>query len=194
MLYYLIPKSQNQEWQEGSLKETIQNSPIRWPGGIKHSFPLHKGDMNLFTPEIVIWLFSGEQIFISPLCKRNKCILIHINRVLLKINVINRRLLKIDYKRHNFCLEIKPTKIYLSCSLWLTGWHQNLTLNTKKNSNNVVWMLIRTIIRGPITVSSQYPHISLGRSQNRLNVYFCSQHILWYLESDINLFWKFNME
>ena len=25
----------------------------------------------------VIWLFSGEQIFISPLCKGNKCIMIH---------------------------------------------------------------------------------------------------------------------
>ena len=25
----------------------------------------------------VIWLFSGEQIFISPLCKGNKCIMFH---------------------------------------------------------------------------------------------------------------------
>jgi hypothetical protein len=27
-----------------------QNSPKRWPAGIKHSFPLHKGDMKHFSP------------------------------------------------------------------------------------------------------------------------------------------------
>jgi len=36
LLYYIIPKSQN---QEGSLKEAIQNSPKRWPGGINIVFP-----------------------------------------------------------------------------------------------------------------------------------------------------------
>jgi hypothetical protein len=49
-------------------------------------------------------------------------------------------------------------------------------------------MLNRTTITGPITVSSRDPHISLEGSQDRLIVYFCSQHMLWYLESDIHLF------
>jgi hypothetical protein len=43
----------------------------RWPGGIKHSFPLHEEDMKIFQPRnghISLGPFSGEQIFISPLC------------------------------------------------------------------------------------------------------------------------------
>jgi hypothetical protein len=49
-------------------------------GDIIHLFPLHKGDMKICSPEkIKIALgkydyFEGEQIFISPLCKGNECI------------------------------------------------------------------------------------------------------------------------
>ena len=50
---------------------------------IIHLFPLHKGDMKICSPEKVIFpegnaqwkydYFEGEQIFISPLCRGNKC-------------------------------------------------------------------------------------------------------------------------
>jgi hypothetical protein len=46
---------------------------------IIHLFPLHKGDMEICSPEKShisrgkYDYFEGEQIFISPLCKGNKC-------------------------------------------------------------------------------------------------------------------------
>jgi hypothetical protein len=48
-------------------------------GDIIHLFPLHKGDMKICSPEKShisrgkYDYFKGEQIFISPLCKGNKC-------------------------------------------------------------------------------------------------------------------------
>jgi hypothetical protein len=40
-----------------------------------HLFPMHKGDMNICSPEKnhIYDYFEGEQSFISPLCKGNEC-------------------------------------------------------------------------------------------------------------------------
>jgi hypothetical protein len=60
LLYYIIPKSQN---QEGSLKETSEfTKTLAWWN--KTFFPLHKGDMHLFTFEIVM-LPSGNMTFLG---------------------------------------------------------------------------------------------------------------------------------
>ena len=42
---------------------------------IIHLFPVHKGDMNICSPEKshIYDYFEGEQSFISPLCKGNEC-------------------------------------------------------------------------------------------------------------------------